>query len=449
MSRNSLGVGRRTKPLRVAALIATLTLPLVAHSALAQDASSQQQLYERMVRQPTNYDVTIKYVRVATSNGDYEAAIGALERLLYYNPNLGRVKYELGTLYYRLRAYEMAQRYFQDALAGGDIDAATRTSIESYLADADKQTQPSRFSGFAQTGLRYQSNANFAPIGGLTRFGGQDLILPSTAQRRGDTNAFALIGLNHDWDLENQRGDVIETRFAGYATQQFHFHDLNVGFAEISIGPRMAISPYLPGATVKPYVVAGQTWVGGANYVAGGGAGVITQFPLGPNVTFGPGFEWRHVDFNLNETTPTSVFNTGDWYTGSLGGSGTFGGVRVDARVYYRRGNTSLDFQEFKQWIGETAVTFDVVSLVPSISRTVSVSPYVRYIRTDFDAVDPFIDPNIARRDDQWVFGTKFDTVFNKTFGLSATIQYDRIASTIPNYRQNNFSVLAGPTARF
>ena len=37
---------------------------------------------------PTNPDAGFQYAQLETELGDYEAAIGALERILYYNPNL-------------------------------------------------------------------------------------------------------------------------------------------------------------------------------------------------------------------------------------------------------------------------------------------------------------------------------------------------------------------------
>ena len=121
-----------------------------------------------MVRQPSNHELTFDFVRVATARGDYEAAIGALERLMFYNPKLTRVKYELGALYFRLGSYEMAKRYFREALASPDLDPVTRVRIETYLPDAEKQTQASRLSGFVQTGIRSQTNASFAPSTGAS-----------------------------------------------------------------------------------------------------------------------------------------------------------------------------------------------------------------------------------------------------------------------------------------
>ena len=110
----------------------------------AQDAAAEQQrLYEHMVRQPTNYDATFAFVKVATERGDYEAAIGALERLLFYNADQPLVKYELGSLYFRLGSYALAKRYFLEARAAPDVDAATKARIEASLQVVDKELQPS------------------------------------------------------------------------------------------------------------------------------------------------------------------------------------------------------------------------------------------------------------------------------------------------------------------
>ena len=221
-----------------------------------------------MLHQPTNYEVTFAYVKVATDRGDYEAAIAALERLLYYNPNLAHVKYELGTLYFKLRSFDMAKRYFKEALVTPGLDPVTRSRIEGYLPDTERQTQQSRFAGFAQTGVRYQSNANFAPSNGLVNVGGQQLGLPTTNTKRSDSNWFGLVGLSHDYDLNDAAGSTFETRFTGYLTQQFALHDLDVGLVDGSFGWRIPImSNLFPGASVKPYVTGGNIWVGGSQYL--------------------------------------------------------------------------------------------------------------------------------------------------------------------------------------
>jgi hypothetical protein len=414
-------------------------------------ASEQERLFQQMLRNPGDLEVTFAYVKVATDNSDYEAAIGALERVLFYQPNLARVKYELGSLYFRLGSYDMARRYFREALVSPDIDTATRERIEASLPDADKQMQQSRLSGFAQTGLRYQTNASYAPTSGTVRLGGQDLALLSSATRKSDTNWFGLVGISHDYDLDNQRGDTLETRFVGYTTEQFRFSELNVGLFDLSFGPRLALAPeLLPGATIKPYVVGGKTWLGGISYLGTAGAGVSASIPLGARLTLGPEFEWRRADFNTGDVVPLSSFNSGNWFTTGLSVSSPITQqLRLDARGSYRHGDAQFNFQAFNQWVGEAALTYSFAPLFGEAPRNWNVSPFVRLIRTEFNAPNPAIDPAVAQRDTEWIGGVMLDTPLTKTFGLSTVVQYDHTDSTLPNYRQNNFSAMFGPTARF
>src|SRR5260221_9521915 len=47
-------------------------------------------LFKRLLLKPDDLDAGFRYAELETELGDYEAAIGALERMLYYNPNLPR-----------------------------------------------------------------------------------------------------------------------------------------------------------------------------------------------------------------------------------------------------------------------------------------------------------------------------------------------------------------------
>lgn len=431
-------------------LSAAFILPLPAHAQTA-DGSEQDRLFQATLANPRDLETTFAYARVAAANGDNEAAIGALERVVFYHPNLARVKYELGALYFRLGSYEMARRYFREALACPDLDPQTKARIEASLPDADNQLQRSRFSAFLQTGARYQSNASFAPTSGIVRFGGQDLALLPSATRKSDTNWFGLAGVSHDYDLDNERGDTLETRFVGYATEQARYSELNVALFDLSFGPRLALAPdLLPGATIKPYVVGGNTWVGGSSYFGSYGAGITASLPVGQRLTISPEFEWRRADFRDNTLAPLSSFNSGNWYTAGVAGAANLNAnLKFEARGAFRHGDSQLVFSSFDQWMGEAALTWSFAPPFESITRNWSVSPFVRLIQTDFKAPNPAIDPLVAEHDTEWIAGVRFDTPVTRTFGLSTAIQYDHTNSNLPNYRQNNFSVIFGPTARF
>jgi hypothetical protein len=421
------------------------------NNSIAQDATAelQEMLFEQMQRQPTNYPLTFEYVRVASERGDYEAAIGALERLLFYNQRLARVKYQLGALYYRLRAYDMATRYFREALASPDLDPETKAQIEAALIRSAKERQPSRLSAFAQTGLRYQTNASFEPASGVVRFAGQDFGLLPIQAGKSDTNWFGLVGLRHDYDLPELSGSTLETRFLGYGTDQFRFHNLSVALFDASIGPRLPISlPFVSSASIKPYAVGGSTWVGDARYFSSGGGGLAIGMLVTPRFSLEPWFEWRNVA--IDTTAPQlSGFASGNWSTAGAASSWFLSDqVRIDSRAYYRRGRADTDFQEFNLWAAEAALIYQFEAPF-AIPRAWSITPFGRVIRTAFDAPNPMIDPAITRIDTQWTGGLILATPITSLFGITTTAQFDRTHSTLPNYRQSNFSILSGPTAQF
>src|SRR6266852_2482246 len=78
----------------------------------------------------------------------------------FYNPKLAATRFQLGVLYYQLGSYDQARGYLQTALQMPDVTPELRQKIEDLLELADKKARPDQISGFAQTGLRYQSNAS-------------------------------------------------------------------------------------------------------------------------------------------------------------------------------------------------------------------------------------------------------------------------------------------------
>ena len=63
----------------------------------------QQVVFEQLFEDPTNLSLV----------GDLEAAIGVFDQMLVYDPELPRIRLELGVLYYRLGAYALAKTYLE------------------------------------------------------------------------------------------------------------------------------------------------------------------------------------------------------------------------------------------------------------------------------------------------------------------------------------------------
>jgi tetratricopeptide (TPR) repeat protein len=104
-------------------------------------------LFQGILAQPSNFNNALQYAALAPSR-DIESAISTYEQLLFYNPNLASVRFELGVLYYRLGSYEMARGYFDSALKMHDITPALRQRAEDLIAAIDKKLQPDQFSGY-------------------------------------------------------------------------------------------------------------------------------------------------------------------------------------------------------------------------------------------------------------------------------------------------------------
>jgi tetratricopeptide (TPR) repeat protein len=451
-------VGRFTRGLRrkrsawlLPVAVALTLAPDFSPSSGAAAATDLEALHQAVLRDPGNHELTFEFVRVAKTAGDYEAAIGALERLLFYNPDLTRVKYEVGALYYRLGSFEMAAQYFRDALASPNLDAVTRSRVDAYLPQAEKELGPSRWSGFFQTGLRYQSNASFTPSGDVLRLGGRDFLLGPSARRGPDWNWFGIAGLSHDYDLQNQRGDTIETRVLGYGVKQFRFGELDLGFVEATFGPRLALAPdALPGVTIKPYLVGGTAWLDRSRYLSAGGAGLALGIPAGAYATIEPAVEWRRADYDVQNLQPFSSVNSGHWLTFLLNTNWRVTEqVALTARAFYRQASANPDWEEASHVGAEAALKIEFAPPFEIIPRNWSLTPYATYLHTDYEGPNPFIDPARTRRDREWRAGATLDAPITGSFGVSATVQYGRVDSNLPNFRYDNLTVVVGPTARF
>ena len=72
--------------------------------------------FETMFQDPGNLEKTFSFAGLAIKAGDFEGAISSLERMLILDPNLPRVRYELGVLYFKLGSYDVAATYFEELL---------------------------------------------------------------------------------------------------------------------------------------------------------------------------------------------------------------------------------------------------------------------------------------------------------------------------------------------
>ena len=192
-------------------------------------------LFKRLLLKPDDLAAGFQYAQLETELGDYEAAIGALERILYYNPNLPRVKLQLGVLYFHLRSYEMARNYFDAVLnESGRAPRHSQRSADLYRRDRQGGRDQPVLGLSGSLASAYQTNANAGPNSPNVLALGQNALLSPQFQKTPDWNAFGLVTVHDFYDFNDQRGDGWESDLIAYYSQQFKVTRLDLGPGRIA-----------------------------------------------------------------------------------------------------------------------------------------------------------------------------------------------------------------------
>ena len=410
-------------------------------------------LFKRLLLKPDDLDAGFQYAQLETELGDYEAAIGALERILYYNPNLPRVKLQLGVLYFHLRSYEMARNYFDAVLNAPDTPDDIRNEVQTYVAAVDKAVAVNQLSIYGQFGLAYQTNANAGPNSPNVLALGQNALLSPQFQKTPDWNAFGLVTVHDFYDFQDQHGNGWETDLIAYYSQQFKVTRLDLGLAELRTGPRIGIGDY-GGPSIHPYAIGNELTLGGVNYLNTLGGGVSLNWPVNENLTITPGVEFRNRYFYNSANYPTAAGQSGGQWIGYVFGSGL-----LSAQLGPRVARPRLLHRVRTRPMGRTLFTiFRRTSGCPILSRRLRSRTRLRSGRSHPPPVFPtplmrtpdlIVAPFTTRIDKQWRVSATLDTTFYRNLGFTLQVQYLRTYSTVPNYSLQDFIVAAGPTFRF
>jgi tetratricopeptide (TPR) repeat protein len=429
------------------------TSPAPAAPASAEDKRiAADLLFKRLLVKPDDLDAGFRYAELETDLGDYEAAIGALERMLYYNPNLLRVKLQLGVLYFHLHSYEMARSYFNAVLASKDLPDDARREVQLYIDAVDRAVAINQLSVYAQAGLEYQTNANAGPNSPNVLALGQNALLSPQFQKTPDWNAYGIVTAHDFYDFDDQRGDGWESDLIAYYSQQFRVTQLDMALVELRTGPRIGLGDY-GGPTIHPYAIGNALSLGGANYLNTVGGGVSLNWPVNETIAITPGVEFRNRWFYNSADYPTAAGQSGGQWIGYVFGSGLVSaplGLSWQSRISYTDAHAAYQPYAFQDVSVDFGLPYSFAA--PAFARTSSLwtlTPSVGFSYTPYAGPDPIVDPFTTRVDTQWRVAAVLDMTFYQRLGFSLQVEYLHTNSTIPNYRLQDFIVAAGPTFRF
>jgi hypothetical protein len=431
-----------------AALVVAFTATVSAQSG-SDFLNNIDPLFSGVLAHPGNLDNTIAYAASTAAHGDIESAISTYEQLRFYNPRLAATRYQLGVLYYQLGSYAQARGYLQTALQMPDVTPELRQKIEDLLELVDKKLQPDQFSGFAQTGLRYQSNASLG-AGSQTVLASGGTI-NSNFIARPDWNWFGTVGLNYVHDFQTQTGETFEASVIAYDAQQFSLHQFDIGLVELRAGPRFAFSPGdINGLTVKPYVIATGATLADAAYMGGIGGGLTLHATVG-NVSLDPYGEVVQQSFRNSSFYPLASGLSGTLSTVGLQASGPIAsGVAWQSRLAYARASDQFAFDSYKRFAADVWLPWAFYWPTPwAGSSQWTIIPTAGVTTWNYDTPDPFIAPFTTAHTTEWRVGLGIEVPIWRKLVLGSLLQYRNATSNVAAFSYRDLSVSAGPLVRF
>jgi len=400
-------------------------------------------LFEQLLKDPKNVDLTFRYAEAAVKAGNIEAAISSLERLLLLDRNFPGVKIELAELYARLHSYDMAQSYLDQAAREPNVDDKTKARIQSVRDDIESASSPSKFSSNLLVGLRYQSNASAEPAGSDIIAGGIPQTLSTIFINKPGWDSFVTGNVQHVYDL----GDVkLETNALAYYSKSLGHSDLDLGAIELNTGPRLELNA---GEThivsARPYILGNEVLLGEKQFLHSVGTGLSLDRSIMEGLSAAGFYEFRSEWFSNVTLSPDATtmnanvhsFGLGLNYQviedGNLGFQVSYALTNDFASVGSNKGlvlhwTYSQLFQLPAEW--------DVGPL--------SAAPFLYRIYSRDDGLDPAISTTSVPKTNEWRYGLSGKLGLTNSIAANLNVIRQVATSNIPSDRERNTQVILG-----
>jgi hypothetical protein len=417
--------------------------PALAVAATGDAASLRAELdaiYQRLLVDPSDKALNRRMIDVALALEDYDAAIGAVERLIFYDPGNAALQLEAARLYLQIKSYAAAAGYLKDAVALPELTDAQREEIAALLKAADRGARGSPWSGFGQVGVRYQTNANIGSVElGLNE--------PFPFEKpEPDWNTFALGTLGLDTPLN--KNVSIEGSLSGYYADQRKVDRLDLGFAELAVGPRFSSDD---GAlSVKPYGLVHGILLGDAPYESAYGAGALLRWVFADGWFVEPQFEYKNRTYYSTVDYPDAPDQTGEIYTYAVGIGGQISeSVSFLTRAGFNDNYAAKAYQSYDQYFANVAlqIAFDAFG-----KEGWSFSPFATIAYTNFEGIAPpeeFAGFRTMREETFWGVGANFEMPLREDIALGVAIEYNQNISNVDRDDYENWKFVIGPQGRF
>ena len=399
--------------------------------------------YQEVLKDPGNLDKSFRFTQLAIERGDYEAAISALERMLITNPNLPRVRLELGVLYFRLGSYAIAKSYLESAVRGKDVPPVVRERVGVFLARINDLLSTSKVSGAVSAGLRYQTNANAGPSSASVMLFGIPAELDEAFTRQKDGNFFGALNLRHVYDMETQERTTLDTDLFAFGSKHSEQDQVDVLFLEVVSGPRFRFASDGSGDTlVRPFVSGNLVHLGEDVLYASFGGGLEVSSRIGGNLGLTLRYDVRDKRFDDNTNRPNASDEDGVEQSGQVTAAIAISpAINAFVRARLKAHDARVDYEANREFGGLVGLSVSYEPPVGDPSRRWLTSVSGEFSRVEYEAPDPAVSPTSEREDRKWTLRVQTNIPLSKLISLGIGVTHSVIDSNLPNFEQTNTGV--------
>lgn len=412
----------------------------------------REALLQQMIAHPSDLDLAFTYANLSAQVGDYEAAISTLERMLIYAPNTPRLQLELGILYYRIGATEVARSYFEQARANPGLLPDVASQVDLYLQQLAIAADPPNFSATIYSAIRWESNANSGPGTNNVTLQGINFTIDDQSVGRPGWSALNVGTLHYAWDLRNQ-GDRIEFDALAYSTAYFDkdLNDIDLDFFEVTLGPSFNLRRIgWDQSRFFVYAIGDLAYLGYDYYYGAPGAGIRLLSFAAERSVLDARLETRVRDFDNTPDLPTNTLRDGPQTCfGATYSYYVTPAFVVTTQGYAQREDVTAGF--YSNWeialSAGFAWTFNNPLWKGQYPWTWQVGG--GFIGRDYDDPDPVINPIDAERDDQFWARTALVLPVAETWALIPQVEYRDQRSNYDISQFDDLMTVLGVQKRF
>ena len=420
-------------------LVLFLCLSLLPAQSYGQELTlrdRQQTVYQSLLETPNNLDLMFEYAQLSLQLEDLEPAIATLERMLILQPNLPRVQLELGSAYFRLGAYDVAQHYFNQAKQADDIPAEVLQQIAAFEEQITRRTAQHTFNGEVSAGITYASNANLGPDSANVLALGIPAQLNPQFVSQGDVGVRALATLTHTYAFSALNNDFWRTDATGFTLKYFEQDSGNIDVLSLSTGPQLSLDKDQFGVKIRPVVTVDHVRSDDRPLYYSYGGGVQLSDTLdGTSSIFGS------VQGGYRDYTSGNSILDGTFVDATAGGSlFVTPNLRLSSAASVGREDAALSSFSNTELSVRVSLDHNYNSGLAFVDRNWLLSLSGEATYRFFDRANPSVSATTKRRDTDLRVGLSNTFFIQDGFFVRAGVDYLYRESTLPNFELTNFS---------